>query len=226
MAIRENLAEFRERLNQAAQKYGRNPDDVGIMAVSKTRSVDEILEARESGLTLFGENRVEEAAGKFTDLDPEAFPLVLIGHLQSNKVARIDRRFDGVHSVDSVKLAQRLSRQRAEINRPLEVLLQVNTSGEDSKSGFRDREEFREAASAISEMPYLDFRGLMTMAPFVPEEKPVRDCFALCRDWGEDVGHLVRDKLILSMGMSSDFVWAVAEGSTLLRIGTTLFGAR
>lgn len=215
-----------EQLNDAAASAGRMTEDIEVMAVSKTRGVQDIIEAREAGLTLFGENRVEEASAKFAGLDPDEYPLVLIGHLQSNKAPRIDGRYSAVHSIDSVKIARRLSAVREKILKPLEVLVQVNTSGEGSKSGFMDRQAFLEAAHEISALPSIRLKGVMTMAPFVDDEKIVRDCFSLCRRWSDDVGALVGGPVTVSMGMSSDFRWAVAEGSTMLRIGTTIFGAR
>ena len=226
MSIRENWKIFQDDLEAASMKYGRSVSDITVMAVSKTRSVDEISAAGEAGLTLFGENRVEEASEKFSALDSESYPLFLIGHLQSNKVSRIGARFAGVHSVDSMKIAKRLSAHRKEEERPLEILLQVNTSGESSKSGFTDLNSFVEESQEIAELPFLHLRGLMTMAPFVDDERVVRDCFAECREWSERISHLIEGGLILSMGMSSDYPWAVAEGSTMIRIGTSIFGAR
>jgi len=168
----------------------------------------------------------EEASDKFSRLSPEQFPLYLIGHLQSNKVGKIDSRFMAVHSIDSVKLARRLSRHRESIQHPLEILLQVNTSGEISKSGFSEMEVLKDAAAEISALPYLKLQGLMTMAPFVDDEKTVRSCFSLCREWSGMIKQYCGESPVLSMGMSSDYRWAVAEGSTMLRIGTTLFGGR
>lgn len=226
MSIRDHWLEFRTSLEIYANKYNRNPESITVMAVSKTRSVEEIIEAEEAGLKLFGENRVEEASDKFADLDPLKYPLYLIGHLQSNKVNKIDARYAGVHSVDSLKIAQRLSAQRVMIGKPLEILLQVNTSGEVSKSGISNLALLREIASEIAEMPYLELHGLMTMAPFVDNEAIVRSCFSLCREWSEKISNVFKGEPVLSMGMSSDFEWAVAEGSNLLRIGTTIFGGR
>ena len=215
-----------ENLSNAAARYQRNVEDITIMAVSKTRSQEEVVEAREAGLTLFGENRSEEASEKFADLEAQTYPLYLIGHLQSNKISRITSRYAGVHSVDSVKLARKLSERRGEEDTPLEILLQVNTSGEESKSGFADAGEFAEAAAQIAQFPQLSLKGIMTMAPFVDNEVVVRRCFSLARQWGESIESLVDGPLQLSMGMSSDYPWAVAEGSNLLRVGTTLFGRR
>lgn len=226
MSIKENLEKFLGNLETAAHSYRRSTSEISLMAVSKTRTIAEIVEARAAGLELFGENRVEEASEKFCGLNQDEYPLVLIGHLQSRKVSNLSKRFYAVHSVDSEKLAEKLSTRREQINEPLEILLQVNTSGEDSKSGFRSRSELAEAASRISRMPFLNLKGLMTMAPFVDDEKIVRKCFSICRDWSESIKESVGDTPVLSMGMSSDYRWAVAEGSTLLRIGTTLFGVR
>lgn len=239
MSIADNWAIFQDDLAHAAQRYGRGPNEITVMAVSKTRSDREIREARSAGLTLFGENRTDEAAGKFEGLDPADYPLYLIGHLQSGKASRITRRFTGVHSVDSIRIARKLSKVRAQASAPaapassaqsasspLEVLIQVNTSGEESKSGFRDPEEFKDAAAQIAAMPGILFKGVMTMAPFVDNEAIVRRCFAECRRRLEDVKPLISGAPVLSMGMSSDYRWAAAEGSTLLRIGTAIFGNR
>ena len=226
MLIKDNLRLFLEQLGESAEYYRRDINSITVMAVSKTRSIEEIREAESAGLGIFGENRVDEALEKFSPLDAQQFPLYLIGHLQSNKVAKIGARFKGVHSVDSLKLAHRLSRQRETLKAPLEILLQVNTSGEETKSGFKDVEELKDAAAEIAQLPFIQLRGLMTMAPFVNDEKVVRSCFSSCREWAEKIGEYLIDEPVLSMGMSSDFRWAVAEGSTMLRIGTSLFGGR
>ena len=226
MAILDNWRRFQADMNEAAERYHRRMDEIRVMAVSKTRSADEIRSARDAGLDLFGENRVGEAEEKFAVLDPDRYPLVLIGHLQSNKVARISGRFSAVHSVDSLRLAEKLSRHRDSIGAPLEVLIQVNTSGESRKSGFSDYGEFLESAQRIAELPGLRLKGVMTMAPFVDDESVVRRCFAECRRWGQAAANWTDGDPVLSMGMSSDFQWAVAEGSTMLRIGSRLFGSR
>lgn len=225
MSIRDNWLSFHDSLENTAEKYGRETSSITVMAVSKTRGADEIVEARHAGLSSFGENRIEEASEKFAALDPLKFPLYMIGHVQSNKVNGINTRFTGVHSVDSIKIAHRLSRYRESIGSDLQILLQVNTSGEDSKSGIRDSVQLAEIAAEISELPYLKLQGLMTMAPFVGDESVVRKCFEKCRNWSDRIAHLISGEITLSMGMSSDYQWAIAEGSTLLRIGTTIFGS-
>jgi len=226
MPIADNLRTLRDKLNAFANQYARDISSIRVMAVSKTRSASEIVEAREAGITDFGENRVEEASAKFASLDAAVYPLYFIGHLQSNKASRIDTRYQGVYSVDSVRIATRLSRYRATIGKALDVLLQVNTSGERSKSGFVDPVYFLEAAEEIAEMPFLILRGVMTMAPFVDDEKMVRKCFSSCRSWYDNIAGCIAGEPILSMGMSSDYRWAVAEGSNHLRLGTAIFGDR
>ncbi len=226
MTIKERWIHCQEEIEKAADYYGRQVSEIRVMAVSKTRSVQEIKDAQTEGLRYFGENRVDEAVEKFAQLDEHLYPLYFIGHLQSNKIRKISKRFAGIHSVDSLPLAEKISRHREQIRMPLEILLQVNTSSEKSKSGFTDRNEFIDAAEVISKLPCLHLKGVMTMAPFVDDEGIVRQCFSQCREWSEHIRNDVDGSLTLSMGMSTDFRWAIAEGSTLLRIGTVLFGGR
>ena len=213
---------FRDRLAKTANTYGRDSSKIEIMAVSKTRSTKKILEANACGISLFGENRIEEACDKFSA--SEGLGLYMIGHLQSRKVKRIDTRFAGVHSVDSLGIAKKLSKRALESKKNLEILLQVNTSGEKTKFGFDDYSSFVDAAAEISRLPFLNLKGLMTMAPFTNNESVIRSCFSKCRRWGEDIAGMIEGKVILSMGMSSDFQWAIAEDSNLLRIGNAIFG--
>jgi len=222
VSIKDNWLAFRDRLLKTANAYNRDLSKIAIMAVSKTRSIEEILEANACGISLFGENRIEEACDKFPTL--ESLDLYLIGHLQSRKVRRIDERFAGVHSVDSLKIAKKLSQRAKENGRILEILLQVNTSGEATKFGFDDHPNFVDAAAEISQLPNLDLKGLMTMAPFTDNESVIRACFSKCRRWSEDIAGIIEDEVVLSMGMSSDFQCAIAEGGNLLRIGSAIFG--
>jgi len=221
VSIRDNWLILRDRFMEAANTYGREPSEISIMAVSKTRSIEEVFEANACGVSLFGENRVEEACDKFPA--SEDFALYLVGHLQSRKVKKIDARFAGVHSVDSLEIAKKLSRRAEENGKNLEILLQVNTSGEESKSGFDDYASFMEIAAEVGELPFLNLRGLMTMAPFTNNESTVRGCFSKCRRWLENIAGIIEGRAVLSMGMSSDFHWAIAEGSSLLRIGSAIF---
>jgi len=207
----------RQRVERAAERAGRSPADVTIVAVSKSFPPQAIEEAVAAGIAHLGENRVQEAAAKIPGLRPLPVTWHLVGHLQTNKAKTALELFDIIHSVDSLHLAEVLS-QRAQ--RPLPVFLEVNVAGEASKFGFPPG-EVAAAAQAVARLPRLDLRGLMTVAPFVSDPETVRPVFReLCR---------LRDALglpDLSMGMTDDFEVAIEEGATLVRIGRAIFGER
>lgn len=225
--ISDNRDKLREAMDAAARRAGRKPEEIRLMAVSKTRSREEILEAYEAGLRIFGENRVQEAQAKFTGI-PRDLELHLIGHLQRNKARQVPGLFRSVHSLDKEETARELDKRCGNAGEVLPVLLEVNTSGEDTKNGFAGEKPFFEGLEAILAMDNLRIKGLMTMAPFTREEQPVRRAFrelkALYDKTASRYPELEME--ILSMGMSSDFTIAIEEGSTLVRIGTALFGAR
>jgi pyridoxal phosphate enzyme (YggS family) len=198
------------------------------MAVSKFQPVAKIEEARNSGLRLFGENRVQEAAEKFpSQLLPRDYEVHMIGSLQRNKAKTVSRIFDCVQSLDRDEIITELAKYGKERENPLSVLLELHT-GEASKSGFPDEEALLRAAEQILSSPGLMAGGLMTMAPFNAAESAIRASFrALIHAQGTLVSHFPQaDWSCLSMGMSGDFEIAVEEGSTLLRIGTAIFGER
>ncbi|WAE61706.1 YggS family pyridoxal phosphate-dependent enzyme [Stutzerimonas sp. R40042] len=220
--IEKNIAKVAARIREAAQAVHRDAATVGLLAVSKTQPAAAIREAFAAGLRDFGENYLQEALDKQVELDD--LPLIwhFIGPIQSNKTKAIAEHFDWVHSVDRLKIAQRLSDQRPATLPPLNVCLQVNVSGEASKSGCTPQ-ELGPLAEAVAAMPQLRLRGLMCIP--APTEDPAeqRAAFARLR--------LLRDELALdldtlSMGMSQDLEAAIAEGATWVRIGTALFGAR
>lgn len=220
--IANNIAKVAARIREAAQAVGRDPDTIGLMAVSKTQPAAAIREAHEAGLLDFGENYLQEAMEKQAELAD--LPLVwhFIGPIQSNKTKPIAEHFDWVHSVDRLKIAQRLSNQRPAELPPLNVCLQVNVSHEPSKSGCAP-EEAAELARAIAALPRLRLRGLMAIPE--PTDDPVEQhaAFARVRQLQEQIGAQLD---CLSMGMSQDLEAAIAEGATWVRIGTALFGAR
>ena len=231
MSVASNLAEVRERIAQAANHAGRQPDDVALMAVSKTHPASAILEAIAAGQRLFGENRVQEFAAKYDELKAAGIADVgfhLIGHLQSNKAAAAAELFDAVDSVDSLRLAERLNEAASRLNRRLEVLIEVNIGGEAAKSGLAPTsDELQGLLEAQPRLPGVMIRGLMTVPPFTAEAEGARPYFRQLRD--------LRDRLRvssglalpeLSMGMSHDFEVAIEEGATCVRIGTAIFGAR
>jgi pyridoxal phosphate enzyme (YggS family) len=206
-----------QRLAAACQRAGRSPQEVTVVAVAKGFPPEAVREAYAAGLRHFGENRVQEAAAKrplLADLD---ITWHLVGHLQTNKVKKALQLFDIVHSLDSLPLAQELSRRA---QGPLPVLLEVNVAGEASKFGLAP-EQVPAAAQAIARLPHLELVGLMTVAPMASDPEEVRPVFRRLRELAQALGlpHL-------SMGMSDDFEVAVEEGATMVRLGRAIFGPR
>ncbi len=225
--ISENLRRVWERIERAATRAGRGREEVTLVAISKTRSPGEVQEALRAGVEILGENRVQEANEKAAHLStPVAWHLV--GHLQRNKVKAAVSLFDLIHSVDSVRLAERIGSRAARAGRRARVLVQVNTSGEDSKFGVAP-ERALDLVGQISEIACLDVRGLMTMGAFLPDPEDVRPCFARLREVRDRVAGARLPEVCmahLSMGMTNDFEVAIEEGSTMVRIGTAIFGPR
>jgi pyridoxal phosphate enzyme (YggS family) len=240
MALKENLEKVEEQIHAACKAAGRSRHEIELMAVSKTYPAATILEAEKLGLRLFGENRVQEFAGKAAELEPcrcsgpmaatdEPVFVHLIGHLQSNKSARAVELFDAVDSLDSVRLAERLNEAAGKLHKRLPVLIEVKLSPEESKDGLEP--ESAEVAMLLERLPdleHLHMRGLMTIAPFGVPEAETRKCFRALRAWRDKwAAAYPRLKLdVLSMGMSGDFALAIQEGATRVRIGTALFGKR
>ena len=239
-ALSENLERLEEVIGQACLAAGRSRGDVELMAVSKTYPAEKVVEAAELGLRLFGENRVQEFAGKADGLKDwraegmiaaEDAPVLvhLIGHLQSNKAARAVELFDAVDSVDSLKLAERLNDAAAKLGKRLPILIEVKLSPEETKAGLEPESD--EAAQLLERLPdlhHLHAQGLMTIAPSGVAEEETRACFRSLRTW-RDAWAAHHPKLsldVLSMGMSGDFAIAIEEGATRIRIGTALFGKR
>ena len=232
-SIAENLAAVRSRMAEAARRAGRNPDDVRLIAVSKTHPAEAVREAMAAGQRLFGENRVQEAVAKIEAVGQPAAgggpEWHLIGHLQTNKAKLVPGRFHAVHSVDSERLAKALSSHVATGTPKLQVFLQLNLHREASKSGAEDYLAAGQLLAAIRQMPGLEPVGLMTIPDPALSEPLTRAHFAEVRGMLEQLradfapGPAFRE---LSMGMSHDFEWAIAEGATLVRVGTAIFGAR
>jgi pyridoxal phosphate enzyme (YggS family) len=224
--LREALPRVREDIEEAATAAGRDPSSIRLVAVSKGHPVEAAEAALEAGLRDLGENRVEELEGKVARLGRRA-RWHLIGHLQSRKAARALEAADLIHSVDSLKLAERLSRAADELGQArVSVLLQVNVSGEETKGGF-SRAGALESLVEVAEVPRLRVEGLMTMAPLTDDERVLHATFRALRELLDELGR-VRPEVgrELSMGMTNDLRIAVEEGSTMVRIGTALFGDR
>ena len=215
---------LQQDVQQICQQCSRNADEVRILAVSKTFPVAAITEAYSCGVRMFGENKIQELAGKVSQL-PEDIEWHFIGHLQSNKAAKAVELAHWIHSVDSLKLLNKLDRCAGEQNKRPVILLEVN-SGEDAKSGV-SYDELPELAKAAKEAVNLDFRGLMTMAPLCDDPTVWRNAFAKLQTARNELEKSLGISLPeLSMGMTGDLAEAVCEGSTMLRIGSRLFGNR
>jgi pyridoxal phosphate enzyme (YggS family) len=234
-ALNENLERLEEQIATACRQAGRQRGEVELMAVSKTYPAATMAEAAALGLTLFGENRVQEFGAKAADLDglrlDSAHPVCvhLIGHLQSNKAARAAELFDGVDSVDSLRLAERLNEAAGRLRRKLPVLIEVKLSPEETKAGLEP--ESADAAALLERLPdleHLETLGLMTIALWGGTEDETRACFRSLREWRDRwaVAHPRLGFDVLSMGMSGDFALAIEEGATRIRVGTALFGKR
>ena len=224
--LAERLPAVRLEIERAAEVSGRDPGAVQLIAVTKGHPVEAIEAARAAGLRAMGENRVAELAAKVEELGREGLEWHMIGHVQSRKVGDLLEVVDLVHSVDSLKLGQRFDRLATAGARRASVLIQVNASGEAAKGGL-DGAEALDQLLELATLPSLDIRGLMTMAPFVDDEGVLRKTFSDVRRLAEAARR--QDPSIgghLSMGMSNDLRFAVEEGSTMVRIGTALFGPR
>jgi PLP dependent protein len=234
--LRENLERLEEAIGAACRAAGRTRESVELMAVSKTFPAETVAEAAALGLTLFGENRVQEFAAKalraadlWSRSQQKPLRFHLIGHLQSNKAARAAELFDGIDSLDSIRLAERLDEAAGRYSKRLPVLLEIKLSPEETKTGLEP--DSAEAAQLLERLPdflNLETRGLMTIAPWGAPEQETRTCFRRLRQlrdrWAAAHPNLRFNTL--SMGMSSDFALAIAEGATRIRIGTALFGTR
>lgn len=231
MSIADNVARVRERISAAAQRTRRHPDDIELMAVTKTVSAEWIRETYGSGIRLFGENRVQEFEGKqagVRELSDARWHM--IGHLQTNKAGRATELFACVESVDSLRLAQKLNSAAAAIGKTLPILIEINIGGEGSKGGIapgsENLEHLLEAAPALSQ---LRLQGLMSVPPYNDDPELARFYFRQMRELSDEIRsrNLAAVKMdVLSMGMSHDFEIAIQEGATRVRVGTAIFGER
>lgn len=226
MSIATNLALVTARIAEAARASGRKPEQVRLVAVSKMHGPGAVKAALAAGQILFGENYVQEAQDKIAKVGPGP-SWHFIGHLQSNKAKVAAELFDVIQSVDRLKLAKALDRHAGELGRKLGVLLQVNVGGEAQKSGCAPAEAAA-LAQEVARLEHLELSGLMTMPPFFDDPQRARPLFAQLRKLAAQLGRDLPQGAMrhLSMGMSGDFEAAIAEGATLVRVGTAIFGAR
>ena len=231
MSIKENLEIIRNKITEAEKKSGRNSGSVKLMAVSKFHPSEAVIDAFTAGQLLFGENRVQEASQKFPPLiaqHPE-ITVHMIGQLQSNKVKKAIEFASCIQSVDRYDLLREIEKQCAKIERTIEILFEVHT-GEESKSGYTSETELRNSIEACikGDFPHILPKGFMTMAPFTEDQALVRKSFITLRNLSEKLQSDYKELSLteLSMGMSGDFEIAIEEGSTLVRVGTAIFGER
>jgi pyridoxal phosphate enzyme (YggS family) len=228
-SIAENYRDLRSRIAAAAIRVGRDPADVKLVAVSKTHPASAISEAINAGCKVFGENKVQEAEAKISEIGRLAAEWHLVGHLQSNKARKAVQLFDVIHSVDSAELAQRLERLCVEEDRgELSVFVQVDLAGEETKSGVAE-DELQRLIDFLRRSERLHFDGLMVLPPFFDNPEATRPFFVrlrAIRDRLADDGVFANGQGELSMGMSHDFEVAIEEGATVIRVGTAIFGER
>lgn len=228
----ENASNILKRISHAAMRAGRSPDEVKLIAVTKTVGIETIKDAIDAGLRIFGENRVQEARDKISDLKSQIsnsrIEWHLIGHLQKNKAKYAVQLFDLIHTVDSVELAEELNKQAEKIGKIQRVLVQVKLSEEETKHGVSE-DELILLLEKIKKLKNLKLEGLMTMPPFFEDHEKVRPYFKKLREIRDNINSLCITHYALrelSMGMSNDFEVAIEEGATMVRIGTAIFGER
>jgi PLP dependent protein len=231
VSIAENIAYIRQRIKAAAQRAGRDPSTVTLMAVSKTFPPEAVREAYIAGIRVFGENRVQEFTGKVDALrDLPGIHWHLIGHLQSNKAGKAAELFSAIDSVDSVKLAEKLNAAAEAAGKTLPALIEINVGCEEAKSGLAlGSEELEHILTAAPQWKHLAIRGLMTLPPYTDDPEGARPHFRQLREIRDRVAARALPAVsmdVLSMGMSHDFEVAIEEGSTCVRVGTGIFGER
>lgn len=225
MSIKENYTNIVAKVQSIAKQVGRAPDSITIIAVSKTFSAHVIQEAIDNGITLFGENRVQEAKQKIPQLKGN-FSFHLVGHLQSNKAKDAVRLFDCIHSIDKLSTAIEVDKEAKKINKIQNILIEVNTSGEETKFGVEPSKAL-ELCKAIMDLPNIKCLGLMTVGPLTQDRNKIRESFKTLYNLKGEINQKLGIALEeLSMGMSGDFDIAIEEGATMLRIGTAIFGQR
>lgn len=227
MSIRENIEHIQQLKAEAAERSGRSGDDVLLVAVTKLHDVDEINEAIDCGITDIGENKVQEIMDKYDRVKPVRWHL--IGHLQTNKVKYIIDKVSMIHSVDSLRLAQEIDKRAAKHGITMDILIQVNSAEEESKFGIKTEETGKMIEDILDTCENVRIRGLMCIAPFEEDPEDARVYFTEVRKQYEEYGQIDHPHLdfkYLSMGMSGDFHVAIEEGSNLIRVGTSIFGAR
>lgn len=227
-SISENLKSINQRISEACIRCGRNPDDITLIAVSKTKPDEAIKDAFSLGQIHFGENRMQELQDKMSNIQEQEIQWHMIGTMQSNKIKYIADRIDWIHSVSKKKHLDEIQKRLQPLNRSVNILIQVNISGENQKSGC-EASELEEILLHAKTLPNIKIKGLMGMATFTDNPEAIRPEFALLRTTLENHSHLNGNNVDLkelSMGMSGDFEVAIEEGATMIRVGSAIFGSR
>ena len=225
--LQKQLTYVKNEINDACLRGNRNREDVTLIAVSKTKPVETLQEAYDLGVRVFGENKVQELVDKYEVL-PKDIHWHMIGHLQRNKVKYIIDKVDCIHSVESIRLAETIEKEAAKHERIIDVLVEVNVAGEDSKFGLSP-EEVPAFVEEIAKFPHIRVKGLMTIAPFVENPEENRPIFKVLKELSVDIASKNIDNVsmnVLSMGMTNDYQVAIEEGATMVRVGTGIFGER
>ncbi|MCF8259145.1 MAG: YggS family pyridoxal phosphate-dependent enzyme [Melioribacteraceae bacterium] len=223
--ISSNINRIRESIRVKCEQSGRDPEEVKLIAVSKTKPVSEILDAFENGIIHFGENKAQELRDKNETINKEV-SWHFVGHLQKNKAKYVVKAAEYFHGLDSIALAVEISKRAKQEGKIQKVLLEIKTSDEESKFGLEDKSEIIDLLTYCKNDEYLDSIGLMTMAPYTDDESRIRKSFRslrMLKNELNDLGFTLRE---LSMGMTSDYLLAIEEGATMVRIGTGIFGSR
>ncbi len=225
--IKENLTTVQENIKMACQMAGKNEEEVTLVAVSKTKPIDLLMEAYECGCRHFGENKVQELVSKYEAM-PKDIKWHMIGHLQRNKVKYIVDKVALIHSVDSLRLAEEISREAVKKDVEAAILIEVNVSQEDSKFGV-SVDDSLSLIRQVSLLPNIQIKGLMTIAPYVENPEENKPYFEILRQLAVDISNKNIDNVsmnVLSMGMTGDYMVAIKEGATIVRVGTGIFGQR
>lgn len=224
--LKKRLEEIKARIFKAAERSSRDPSQIKLVAVTKQVDADKIREAISAGVTIIGENRVQEASRKYEQIGPSGLTWHLVGHLQTNKTKRALEVFDFIHSVDRLSLAEEINHRARQMSKVVPVLVQVNVTAEESKFGLRENQLFP-LLSRIDGLEHLQIEGLMTIAPLTTDPEETRPYFRRLRQIAEEIEQRNWKSIkmrYLSMGMSNDFEIAVEEGANMVRIGSAIFG--
>lgn len=225
--LRDNLLQVQKNIKTACERSGRTPDEITLIAVSKTKPIEMLEEIYNEGVIDFGENKVQELTDKYENMD-QGIRWHMIGHLQRNKVKYIVGKTYLIHSVDSLKLAEEINKQAEKKNVTADILIEVNIAGEDSKFGIKSKDTY-DLLMEVSKLPNIRTKGLMTIAPFVSDPEENRRYFRQIKELSVDMATKNIDNVsmdILSMGMTGDYMVAIEEGATMVRVGTGIFGER